>query len=367
VSRSSTPRGKAAGQVGGTGQRTRLAGVALLAYLVGAALPMRAWTGMAYYGGIGLTLLLFPLLEGRARVSVASRQTRLVLALSTAASLAAHGGHRSSSVAALGVNADAGDVEEIQQVREILFVFLVGSVAVAAGAGVYGRAGWPGPSGGWRRPPTVWPPARSSLYPPCGRVEELLQLAHSFDQMQKRLAERTAEREKLLAQVQTSNQQLVLSELREAERAGRQRRLASRLTAVEAVTGRLWQPGSGCSAARLWCACEMRWCGYRHRASRLGGRSAPRALGSSGLEKKRRRRFASLSARVWLAALPAAGRLWCWDDLARWTSWSPIPTPEIRSLIGRATPGGRSGGPGSYTPALHIAGSSSRTTGGSWS
>ncbi len=58
-----------------------LAGGSLLWYCVGAVVPLNAWTGIAYYGGLGTLVLTWPWLESRLRrVEATSLQTRLALA-----------------------------------------------------------------------------------------------------------------------------------------------------------------------------------------------------------------------------------------------------------------------------------------------
>lgn len=61
-----------------------------VAYLVEVAWPLRAWTGIAYYGGMSLALLaLTPWLKGKfARIDPASFSTRLALLLAAAVTLA---------------------------------------------------------------------------------------------------------------------------------------------------------------------------------------------------------------------------------------------------------------------------------------
>lgn len=178
-----------------------LGGGSLLAFFLASAIPLRAWIGMAYYGGFGLVMALYPWLEPRLRrIDPTSLGVRLAfaLALVTVLPLILVVALVTEEIAAVAVVVSP---ENLQGARDLAFATLLVSAGVAVAVGIYvaGRLAAP-----LRTLATVADriAAGNLAEPvPSGGAAEIAELAESFREMQHRLAARTVERERLLVEM----------------------------------------------------------------------------------------------------------------------------------------------------------------------
>ena len=170
-----------------------LMGATLLAF-AGSSLPLRAWLGVAYYGGFGVTIATLPWLGTRlARVDPRSLQTRLAFVFSVVAcvplvAFASLSGHGLG-----GAGRAAAEASEAVQDLTFLVLILFGVAAVLAGMFI---ARW------LTAPLTALTSAVSRLSAgdvspplPIGGVSEIAKLSGAFGDMRSTLAARTIERE----------------------------------------------------------------------------------------------------------------------------------------------------------------------------
>jgi PAS domain S-box-containing protein len=178
-------------------------GGTLFAFFLAYSVPTRTWTGIAYYGGYGLTLALYPWLEPRLRaVEPTSLQVRLALALSLAASLP------TILVATLVANlllagAGAAGIANIEAALDLAFILLLILIAVAALIGVLVARWFIAPLDGLVAASARLAAGDMAAPLPAGGAAEITRLAAAFGQMRDRLAARTAEREGVVAQLRS--------------------------------------------------------------------------------------------------------------------------------------------------------------------
>ncbi len=178
-------------------------GGTLFAFFLAYSVPTRTWTGIAYYGGYGLTLALYPWLDPRLRaVERTSLQVRLALALSLAASLP------TILVATLVeylllAGAGAGRIAAIEAALDVSFLILLAVIAVAAEIGVLVARWLIAPLDGLVVAAGRLAAGDMAAPLPAGGAAEITRLAATFEQMRDRLAARTAERESVVAQLRS--------------------------------------------------------------------------------------------------------------------------------------------------------------------
>ncbi|HTZ50477.1 MAG TPA: response regulator [Spirochaetia bacterium] len=168
---------------------------------IGLSLQIRAWTAIVLYGGIGLWLLVYPMVRDRLRTlasnSLPVRMSVLVsialtLSLVLAATLATS--YTSGFRESLG---GAG----IRSLREATLGVLLLSLAVAVAAVIY-AARWVGrPLRDLTAAARKMAGGDSTVILPRSGVQEVQDLVASFAEMQVRLSARTAEREQALEEL----------------------------------------------------------------------------------------------------------------------------------------------------------------------
>ncbi len=177
------------------------AGGALLAVAASLSLPLRAWIGIAYYGGSGAVLLTFPWAERRlGRVDSHSLQTQLAVALGLAAALPL-------VLAAVLVDAVVGlrpapGAAGLQAAREVTFFILLAVTAIAALAGALVARLLAGQLDALAQAAARMASGDMAAPLPPGGSAETQRLALALREMRDRLDERTAERERLLQEVE---------------------------------------------------------------------------------------------------------------------------------------------------------------------
>ncbi|GEM_PF-2791650 len=202
-----------------------LAGGSFLAFAVTVSLYQQAWTGVALYGVMGLSIALLPWLGPRLRgIDPRSLETRIALTLVAATSLplilaAAVVGQ----FIAPGSEGTVG--REVDELRDFIFLVLMASVGLALVIGVYAARWLAAPLNALTQVADRLASGDVTAPLPRGKYTEIATLSHAFGEMRSRLVARSEEREGLLEQLQGANQRLGLSEAQArdlAERAGRQ-------------------------------------------------------------------------------------------------------------------------------------------------
>ncbi|HOG46913.1 MAG TPA: ATP-binding protein [Anaerolineae bacterium] len=177
-------------------------GVTMFGFFLGSPLPARVWTGIAFYGGYSVVVALYPWLVPRLHaVEPTSLELRLALALSLSASLSA------VLVAALieglllatpGVARTAGVVAAL----DLSFFALLMVIALAAFVGVQVARQMALPLNSLALAAGRLAAGDAHAPVPLDGAAEIRRLAAAFAQMRDQLAARTAERERLLAEVE---------------------------------------------------------------------------------------------------------------------------------------------------------------------
>ena len=182
-----------------------LVGALFVAYLVEVSWPLRAWTGIGLYGGMGLILLALPWVRSRIRLDGSSLDVRLALALSSALVI--------SNVLLIALVDElllsrfgSGSAAAIAEVRELSFLILVLSGLTAAGVGIAAARWLAAPLRALSRASERLAAGDRSAPLPASGLKDVSGLALAFGEMREKLAERTAERERLLAEVKLSEE-----------------------------------------------------------------------------------------------------------------------------------------------------------------
>ena len=183
-----------------------LAGAVLVAVAVSLSLPARIWIGVIVLGLMGIAIALQPGLEALLRrFERGELNTRLALTVSTIVGISL-----TLIVAlingALTEVADLTDSLALRSVRDASIVFLFATVAVAATASVV-------LAGVLARPLRALAVAASAIAAgadevqlPTSDVAEIARLADAFGEMRARIADRTTESERLIAEIDSQRQ-----------------------------------------------------------------------------------------------------------------------------------------------------------------
>ncbi|MHB1134702.1 MAG: sensor histidine kinase [Chloroflexota bacterium] len=178
-----------------------LLGGALLAFLFLSALPLRAWLGIAYYGGFGLAIAFTPWLGRPLRViDPTSLPTRLAFAFALGVSLPAIA--LSALITDVMAQGEFLDTVALNAARDRAFFMLVIFVALGVVAGIYLARWLSKPLQSLSMAADQLAAGEEPVVLPLSRTAEIARLSAAFRDMKDRLAARTAEREHLLAEVQ---------------------------------------------------------------------------------------------------------------------------------------------------------------------
>jgi len=196
-----------------------LAGGVLLAFFTASSVPPRAWIGMAYYGGFGLTIALYPWLETRlCHVDPTSLGVRMAFALVMAAILPLIlAATLVTELLLRGVEAvsDAG----VQVARDISFATILVFGGITVVIGIYVARRLAAPLEMLTRMADRIAAGDAAEPVPGGGAAEIERLAESLREMRDRLSDRTAERERLLERIRTANERLIISSIEQQSRA----------------------------------------------------------------------------------------------------------------------------------------------------
>lgn len=177
-----------------------LAGAAMLAFFALLSLPAGDWIGILYFAGFGLLLGLLPWLESYLRfIDPRSLRTRLVLALCYLGSLPLV---LATALIIQVVLAPTAEEAALIAAEEISFAILVACLFVAVVVGIY-LANW------LARPMALLASAAHRLASgdpqaplPSSDISDIADVAGAFQEMRLRLAERAAEQQRLLVELE---------------------------------------------------------------------------------------------------------------------------------------------------------------------
>lgn len=207
-----------------------LLGGAFLGFFAVSSVPIRAWLGMTYYGGFGLVIAFTPWLGSRiGRIDTSSLQTRLAFFISLAFSLPTIG------LVSLGSGFLANtfiDQAAVNTVRDAALVVLVLLLVMAILAGTH-LARWVASSlDPLGRAADRLAEGDAECPLPGSGIREIARISTAFAVMRDRLTHRSAERERLLAQIREVNQALVEAGLETRSLAERAERRTAELEAT---------------------------------------------------------------------------------------------------------------------------------------
>ena len=185
-----------------------LVGAMFIVSGVGLSLEVRAWTAIVLYGGIGLAVLLCPVLRGRPRnVASNSLPARMSVFVSIALTLVLVLAAYLASRDAFGLAGSLGGAIS-RTLRESILGVLLLSLAVAVATIAY-TARWVGaPLRDLAGAASKMSRGDSTAILPRSSVQEVQDLVASFAEMRSRLAARTAEREQALERLAENAEEL---------------------------------------------------------------------------------------------------------------------------------------------------------------
>ena len=184
------------------------AGALFLVSGVGLSLQVRAWTAIVLYGGIGLSLFLYPMVRDRLRTMASnSLPVRMSVFVSIALTLVLVFAAYLASRDAFGLADSLGEASS-RALRETILGVLLLSLAVAVATIAY-TARWVGrPLRDLTVAARKMAGGDGTVILPKSGVSEVQDLVTSFAEMQGRLAVRTAEREQALEELEEQAEEL---------------------------------------------------------------------------------------------------------------------------------------------------------------
>lgn len=207
------------------------AGGTLLAFFLTSSVPLRAWIGIAYYGGFGTALVAYPWLRGWAsKIDTQSLQSRFAFVLGLAAGLPLI--FVVALVESLTPGSQATGSTVGMDAQNLAFVVLLASVLLAILAGVFTARWLARPLESFARAANLLARGGEASTLPESQITEIASLSRTFSSMRDRLAARTAERERLLVELRWANDLSSAAAARATEQAKQTERRAAELNAV---------------------------------------------------------------------------------------------------------------------------------------